>query len=256
MYRAHLGDRPSGKTMDFEWRVMERWFGHLMPSQVTEGLCQSFADARAAEGRSPGTVWTNLGRLRMVFAWSVKRGHLTKAPYIPRPTPPPPRDGYLRPSEVNRLLGTITAPHLKLFVTLAWATAGRAAALLSLKWNSIDFDKGMINLRDPDESRPMKGRAIVPMNDTARAALLVAQRARTSEFVIEYHGEPVASVKKALKRAGAAIGRPDIHPHHVQAFRRRLHGRGGDTDERGRAVPRPRRGRADTDGESIRKIFS
>jgi hypothetical protein len=24
MYRAHLGDRPSGKTMDFEWRVMER----------------------------------------------------------------------------------------------------------------------------------------------------------------------------------------------------------------------------------------
>jgi integrase len=216
MYRAHLGDRPSGKTMDFEWRVMERWFGHLMPSQVTEGLCQSFADARAAEGRSPGTVWTNLGRLRMVFAWSVKRGHLTKAPYIPRPTPPPPREGYLTSTEISSLLHTVAAPHLKVFVTLAWSTGARASALLSLKWSAIDFSKGRINLRDPDETRPMKGRAVVPMNDTARAALVEARRGATSEYVIEYHGEPVVSVKKAFKRAGARIGRPDVSPHMIR----------------------------------------
>jgi integrase len=213
MHRAYIGDRPSGKTMDFEWRSMEKWFGALMPSQVTEGLCREFSRARLAENRSSGTVWTNLGRLRMVFAWSVKREYLTKAPYIPRPQQSRPRESYLTSDEALRLLNASETPHLKLFITLAWSTGARASALLGLKWSSIDFSKGRINLQDPSETRRMKGRAIVPMNETARAALVEARRGATSDYVIEYHGKPVASVKKALKRAGARIGRPDVSPH-------------------------------------------
>jgi integrase len=99
-----------------------------------------------------------------------------------------------------------SAPHLKAVRDASLGYRSACQRLAALKWNSIDFDKGMINLRDPDETRPMKGRAVVPMNDTARAALLVAQRARTSEYVIEYHGEPVASRQEGAQAGGARSG--------------------------------------------------
>jgi len=50
-------------------------------------------------------------------------------------------------------------PHVKLFVHLAYATAGRSSALLGLTWDRCDFERGKINLEDPAIDHPHKGRA-------------------------------------------------------------------------------------------------
>ncbi len=68
-------------------------------------------------------------------------------------------------------------------------------------------------MRNPSIMTPHKGRAIVPMNRTVRAALLDARRGALGKHVIEWSGEKVASVKKGLASAGikAGIGRVSAH---------------------------------------------
>jgi integrase len=212
-YRASLGNRPSAKTMGSEWPKLQGRFGHLVPSQITEALCKEHMAERRAAGKKEGTIWTELGRLRMVFAWAVKREMLDKAPYIDRPSKPPPKTLYLKRSEVGEVLAACEMPHLKLFVTLAWTTGARDAALRGLTWDRVDFDRGLIHLLDPHSTRRMKGRAVVPMNGSARAALKDAYKGRLTEYVIEYAGHQVGSVKKGLKAAGKRSGKPWISPH-------------------------------------------
>lgn len=58
-------------------------------------------------------------------------------------------------------------PHIKLFIILALRTAAHKQAILDLRWDRVDFERGRIYLHDPERVRNSKGRAIVPMNDTA-----------------------------------------------------------------------------------------
>ena len=88
-------------------------------------------------------------------------------------------------------------------------------ALLGLTSDRIDFRRGLIDLRDPSKATTNKGRAIAPMNDTARAALLEAKAGALSPYVIEWGGNRVGSIKKAmataLRRAGLKVKGDGAH---------------------------------------------
>jgi integrase len=87
-------------------------------------------------------------------------------------------------------------PHVRLAAILLYTTAARSAALRGLTWDRVDFDNDRIDLRDPVIVRPHKGRAIVPMLRTAKAALREAQPAALSNYVIEWAGKPIGSLKR------------------------------------------------------------
>lgn len=219
-YKASLGDRPSAITMGWEWRSLETRFGKLLPSQVTEEIVLEHTRARRAQLRNgrpikDGTIWTELGRLRMVFAWAIKKGLLERAPYIERPQASSPRELFIAKPQLPKLLHACGEPHLRLFVLLAWTTGARTSALLELKWERVDFDRGLIRLSDEsaDTGRPMKGRAVVPMNGTARAALLEAKAGARTDFVVEWAGQQVGSIKKGFKAAAVRCGMPWASPH-------------------------------------------
>jgi hypothetical protein len=98
---------------------------------------------------------------------------------------------------------------------LALATGGRNEALLDLTWSRCDFHRGLIDLRNPEIVRPHKGRAIVPMNRTIRAALTEARDGALSDHVIEWAGERIRSVKKGIKATARAAGiqKISVSPH-------------------------------------------
>ena len=122
-----------------------------------------------------------------------------------------PRERSLTRDEYDRLLAAAETPHLRLFVILALATAGRARAILDLTWDRVDFQRGLIRLADGTARR--KGRATVPMTETARDALLEAHKAARTPWVIEYADRPVASIKKAFRRTALKAGLRDVSPH-------------------------------------------
>lgn len=200
-------------TMKHTWKALKDRFGAMQSEAVAIADCRAHTEARRAAGIKDGTIHTELGHLRMVMLWAVKHGVIAKAPAIERPSKPEPKDSYLTRDEVRRMLDAANAPHVRLAIMLLIGTGARNEAALQLTWDRVDFDRRIIQLRNPFDRAVRKGRATVPVNDRLFAALETARKGALSPFVIEWAGEPVKSIKRGLKAAGAAIGRPDVSPH-------------------------------------------
>lgn len=200
-YRDSLGERPAGRTMDYTGKAILAHFGHLRPDQISKLTCESFGDLRTGrENRSIGTVHTELGHLRSAMRYAEKTGMINRAPHIWRPAKPMPKERYLTHDEIRRLIEAASAPHIRLAIVLLLGTAGRVGAVLDLVWGRIDFERQTINLRLPD-STTRKGRSIVPMNGMTRAALQTAHHSALTDYVVEYAGDRVKSIRKGFQNA-------------------------------------------------------
>lgn len=215
VWEAHRADRqgrPIAETMGYTGIPIKKHFGDLRPDQVTTEHCRSYSKARQKAGLSVGTVWTELGHLRSALKWAENTRLIAAAPYIDRPQKPTPKERFLTAAEIDRLIAADCEPHIKLAILLMLTTAGRVGAILDLKWERVDFDRGQINLR-ADLAGPRKGRAVVPMNNTLRAALTQAKEAAMSDFVVEWAGGPIKSIRKGFMRAVEAAGLEGVSPH-------------------------------------------
>jgi len=212
-YRASLGDRPAAKTMAYEGKSILRTFGALRPAAITTDLCHAYKRLRETDGKKPGTIRTELTRVRSALNWAASEGLIDKAPTIARPSQPPPRDRYLTRDEAKRLIDTCDTPHIKTFVVLALTTGARMAAILELEWNQIDFEAGLITLTKPNARETAKRRAVLPMNARCRKELEDAQARSTCTHVVEFRGAPVASVKTAFNAVVRRAGLKDVSPH-------------------------------------------
>lgn len=200
-------------TMRHTWKSLRDRFDRLPADGVTIADCRAHVEDRRARGIQDGTIHTELGHLRTVLRWAEKHGFIGRAPHIERPTKPKPKERHLTRDEARRLIEAAAFPHVRLYIILALGTGSRNGALLGLTWSRCDFDSARIDLRDPELSRPHKGRAIVPMNRMLRAALQEAQFGAISPYVIEWAGKKVQSVKRGLARAAERAGLADVSPH-------------------------------------------
>lgn len=200
-------------TMGYTWKALEPLFGRLEGEAVTVADCRAYTAERRKQGRKDGSIHTELGHLRSVLVWAKNERLIAHAPHIERPAKPDAKEGYLTRQEVTRLREVAKAPHIKLAILLMIATGARNEAALQLTWDRVDFERRMIQLRNPFDKARRKGRATVPMNDSLHDALKDAKDGALTPYVIEWAQGPVLSIKKGIKTAGAAIGRPDASPH-------------------------------------------
>lgn len=210
IFRGYLKDREedekSTTRMGDAWKRLGPTFGHVRPADITKKTSQDYIKSRRTQKAGDGTIWTELSYLRAALAFAVRAKWLHTAPYIKLPTKPAPKEHHVTREEARRLLDAAVMPHVKLFIRLALATAGRAGALLGLTWDRVDLANRCIDLRDPDRPVTRKGRARVPINDTLLEALTEARRGATSPYVIEWGSEQVLSVKKGIGAAARRAG--------------------------------------------------
>ena len=211
-YRDCLGDRPTGLNMASQGKAVLPHFGALRADQLGRDHCLAFTEARRAAGKSDGTIHTELGYLRSTLVWAAKQGLIDRAPPVVAPPKPAPKERWLNHAEIQRLLAADAEPHIKLAINLLLTTAARVGAILELTWDRVDMQRGQINLRLIGDG-PRKGRAIVPINGMARAALSVAMEAATTDYVIEWAGGPVKSIRKGFTNAVARAGLEDVTIH-------------------------------------------
>lgn len=200
-------------TMKHTWKALRARFGPIEGDAVTIADCRAHATERRAAGIKDGTIHTELGHLRMVLLWAEKQRLIDKAPAIERPAKPEPKDTYLTKDEARALMDAANVPHIRLAMLLMLGTGARNEAALQLTWDRVDFERRVIQLRNPFDKQRRKGRATVPMNDTLRDSLDEAKKGALTPYVIEWAGKPVKSIKRGLKAAGEAIKRPDVSPH-------------------------------------------
>lgn len=216
LWQAFVKDREGRAitvTMEHTWKALRQRFGKMRSDTITVADCRAHIQERRAGGIKDGTLVTELGHLRMVLRWAEKRSLILKAPYIERPSAPKPKDVYLTKTQARALITYATMPHLKLYIILALGTGARNSAILELTWERCDFERGLIDLRNPEMIEPHKGRAIVPMTNTVRAALLGTKDGALTDNVIEWGGRPVASVKRGLKASAKRALIKEISPH-------------------------------------------
>jgi integrase len=210
IYSAYHADRaaegkPAAVRIADAWKRLGPTFGPLVPQAMTKALCAGYI-AKRQETASNGTIHVEMGYLRAALRHGEREGWIEKAPYVPLPTKPAPRDHHLKRDEVRRLIEAADAYHVKLFIVLAVTTAGRSQAILDLTWDRVNFKRGQIALRDPDKAATAKGRATVPMNETARRWLQEAHQGALSPYVVEWGGRKVGSVKKGVAAAARRAG--------------------------------------------------
>lgn len=211
-YQAHLGSRPAAKTLGYTGKAVLPHFGALKPDQITVDHSRKYVTLRKKAGIKVGSVWTELGHLRSCLTWAAKVGLIARAPYIERPQKPAPKDRWLTHAEIDQLLAADAAPHVRLATLLMLSTAARVGAVLDLTWSKVDLERGQIDLRI-DTDGPRKGRAVVPINATLRAALTAAREAAMTEFVVEWAGERVASIRKGFDAMVERSGLIGVTPH-------------------------------------------
>jgi integrase len=212
-YTLDMAGRAVVGTMTHTWKAMKDRFGRMDAAAITIGDCRAHIEARRKTGIKDGTIHTELGHLRMVLLWAQKHKLIAHAPPIERPAKPDPKDAYLTRDEVRRMIDAAKTAHIKLAIRLLIGTGARSEAALQLTWDRVDLDRKIIQLRNPFDRAKRKGRATVPINDSLYDALVEARRGARTTRVIEWAGEHVGSIKRGLKAAGTAIGRPDVSPH-------------------------------------------
>lgn len=184
------------------WAALEPHFGHRLGKAIEKDDCRSYTLIRKKAGYSASTIKTDLELLRACLRW--RYGETAPSIWIPPASAP--RDRWLNKDEARQIVDAAKSPHIRLFLVLGLATGARAGAILDLTWDRVDFTHGTIDYRPPGRVQTNKRRTVVPMNKTARAALEEAYAGRLTDYVIEYTGKPVASVKKAIERLAKATG--------------------------------------------------
>lgn len=212
-YCLDMDGRAVVGTMRHTWKALSARFGPLEAEDITIAECRAHVTERRKAGIRDGTIHTELGHLRMVLLWAEKHRLIDKAPAIERPAKPEPKEAWLTREEARRLIDAAAVPHVRLAILLMLGTGARNEAAMQLTWDRVDFERRMIQLRNPFDRARRKGRATVPMNDTLFAALDTAKRGALTAYVIEWAGKPVKSIKRGLKAAGKEAGRPDVSPH-------------------------------------------
>lgn len=190
------------------WKALAPHFGYRLGRAITKQDCHDYYEARKALGKADSTVRTELELLRACL-----RGRYgTLAPALWVPPASAPRDRYLTRAELTKLLSHIETPHVRLFVILAVTTGARMSAILDAKWSQVDLERGTINYKPAGRHETNKRRPVVPLNSRALDALKEAQRGAMTDYVIEWSGRKVASVKKAIRMAAVRSGVP-CSPH-------------------------------------------
>ncbi len=212
-YVEDLGDKPTAKTMGFTGKAILPHFGEHLPEDIDKTLCRAYEANRLADDKKPGSIWTELGHLQSALNFGKKTKMFSgPVPHIWRPAKPETDKRILNAGEARALIEGAKEPHIRLALILLLGTAARVGAVLDLTWDRIDFERGVINLRMSDGTT-RKGRAVVPMNASTKAALSAAHRAALSDYVIERGGKKIKSIRHGVQNAigRAKIGHVTIH---------------------------------------------
>lgn len=185
-------------------KAIERHIGHLRLDQIDQHQWDRYVRNRVtlprknvkAEDHKPqpvadGTLKREFNVLRATLGLAYRRGVLVTVPRIEPPHDSEPRDRYLTKDEARRLLAACKSQHVRTFVALAIYTGARRGAILTLTWDRVDFDSGMVDFREPGRRITVKRRNVVPMGFGLRQELEDAHKVRVGDHVVEWNGEPV-----------------------------------------------------------------
>lgn len=218
LFAVYLADRErDGRDtgrMRSAWKALAPAWAPLPASAITKQHSLDYVRARRASDVSDGGIRTEMAYLSAALQHAYELELIVRKPMIYMPSPGRPRERWLTEDEASRLIAGTIEPHARVAIMLLLATACRPSHLLQLTWARVDRIAGTIMYDDPERDRTKKGRATVPINDMAGEALDVATALHQgSGYVIEWNGQPIKSLKRAIGEAARRAKLAEVTPY-------------------------------------------
>lgn len=193
--------------------ALKAWWRNHLPEHVTSENIDAYLKSRGA--KSASTLRSEIAILLTALKWARKSGWTTvSTDNVKLPAPSAPREKWITRDQAEGLINASVSAHMQLFTMLAVHTGARAGAILDLKWDRVT--ERFIDYNDPGKATGRKKRAVVPMHPDLLPALKAAHSIASTDYVIEYAGAQVHSVKKAFQRQAKRAGLGAIGPHTIR----------------------------------------
>lgn len=202
-YLASIDHKASHGRRQDAWKAMKPFWASVDPLLIDETMCQAYRERRRV---GDATVRYELMQLSTALGWAQQQGGIEKRPAIWLPAVPERKVRHLTRSQFDRFFAAVKADHARIYVMLGLLTMARPTAILELTWDRVDFMRRLIDFTPPGHVRTAKRRTVLPIADDLLPELQSAFAARTTEYVIERGGKPVACIKKAFQAASQRSG--------------------------------------------------
>jgi integrase len=221
LYRESLPDRKRWETDESRYRLyISPMFADKTPDEIVTLDIDRLRQHMTKLGRNPATIRNVMDLLQRLIRFGAKKG-LSQMPdmsrlYFNYPKVDSSRTENMSPEQMQAYLRALDEEpdqHAAAFLRLALATGMRKNALLSLRWDDIDFDFGFITLRGEVAKKRVTER--IPLSAAARAILKGIPKT-IGEYVFPGRdGGPRHEFKKVAKRVKEKAGLPeDFRPLH------------------------------------------
>ncbi|MBI4229195.1 MAG: site-specific integrase [Planctomycetes bacterium] len=218
LYRQNVleGGAKTPKTVLFEKAILpmfEAEFGKRRMIEIRPQDVEAFQARRAREVKA-ATVNRQMNILRCLFRKAVEWNYLIESPArrVKRLREENTKFRYLTPEEAERLVRSC-GRHLRPVVLTALHSGLRLGEDLALQWGDIDFDRGILTVRNGKNGRMRH----VPLNRTLTEALRGVRRLVGCPHVFcRADGIPYASVKVGFIAARKRAGLDDVRFHDLR----------------------------------------
>lgn len=202
-----LHSKPNNKSWEksdlHNINSLKKCFSGKYLYEITPVMIERFKTERIKEV-SPATVNRNLSCLKCMLNKAIQWGKLEENPFkaVKLLKENNKRLRYLEKEEIVKLLARCSK-RLRPIVVIALNTGMRKGEILGLKWQDVDFRRGIIYLYNTKNGE----RREIPINEMVKTALIRTQKHPDSPYVFcDKNGKPFGNIRKsfftALTKAG------------------------------------------------------
>lgn len=125
---------------------LDEAFSGLRARKITTTRLSQYVTQRQEAGASDSTIRNELAALRRAFHLAQDAGLVRRVPTFPMPKVQNVRRCYFTPAEFDALLPLIQPAYLRAPVEFAWLTGWRRGNVFGLKWEHVDFLRGVVRV--------------------------------------------------------------------------------------------------------------
>lgn len=212
--REHLPHTKAAKNSVYNINNLARFWGALSLSGITARACREYA-----AGRPRAAARRDLETLRAAIGYWVREyGPVHSPPTVVLPGKPEPRDRWLTRAEAARLARRARlTKHLARFILLGLYTGTRSGALLSMTWDQIDLERGVMRRRAIGMAEDSRKRT-PPVRLGKRILAHLRRWHRLDaplgvKYLCHYEGVRVAKLRRSFPQAAKRAGLIGVTPH-------------------------------------------